>query len=180
MVDVRWVAVQPDWLALLQGRIQVGVLTLYRPTIILEADADGVPNWEFTPGAGAQEKPGAPSAGFHMTVGRLSIVHGTVNFTDPVTKRQLLAEDMTASATVGSFDGPFTLDGSATVNGVPLTLAFAVQAPTDKGHATKLSLEVSSGKLAFEGEISAIRATADINRHLTVETGVATDFIAAV
>src|SRR6059058_1961275 len=46
MADVRWVSVRPDWLALLQGRIQVGVLTLYRPTIILEADADGVPNWE--------------------------------------------------------------------------------------------------------------------------------------
>jgi uncharacterized protein involved in outer membrane biogenesis len=180
MVDVRWVAVRPDWLALLQGRIQVGVLTLYRPTIILEADANGVPNWEFTPGAGAQQKPGAPSAGFHMAVGRLSIVHGTVNFTDPVSKRQLLAEDMTASATVGSFDGPFTLDGSATVNGVPLTLAFAVQAPTDKGHATTLSLEVSSGKLAFEGQISRIRPDADINGHLTVETGVVTDFISAV
>src|SRR5438874_1909040 len=83
----------------------------------------------------------------------------------PVSKRRLLAEDVTASATVGSFDGPFTLDGSATVNGVPLTLAFSVEAPTDKGHATKLSLEVSSGKLAFEGQISAIRPDADINGH---------------
>ncbi len=180
MVDVLWVSVKPDWLALLQGKIQVGTLTLYRPTIILEADANGVPNWEFIPGAGAHQKPGDPSAGFHMAVGRLSIVRGTVNFTDPVTKRQLLAEDMTASATVGSFDGPFTVDGSATVNGVPLTLAFSVQAPTDKGHATTLSLEVSSGKLAFEGEISAIRPDADINGHLTVETGVVTDFISAV
>src|SRR5256885_8565171 len=79
MVDVRWVSVKPDWLALLRGRIQVGVLTLYRPTIILEADADGVPNWEFTPGAGALQKPGDPSAGFHMMAGRLAIVHGTVN-----------------------------------------------------------------------------------------------------
>src|SRR5215475_6235815 len=117
MLDVRWVAVRPDWLALLQGRIQVGVLTLYRPTIILEADADGVPNWEFAPGVNAQLKPGDPSAGFHLAVGRLRIVRGTVNFTDPVTKRKLLAEDMTASLTVGSFDGPITLDGSATVNG---------------------------------------------------------------
>src|SRR5947199_81021 len=82
---------------------------------------DGVPNWEFTPGAGARQKPGEAAAGFHMAVGRLSMVHGVVNFTDPVSKRRLLAEDVTASATVGSFDGPFTLDGSATVNGVPLT-----------------------------------------------------------
>ena len=107
MVDVRWVSVRPDWLALLQGKVQVGVLTLYRPTIILEADADGVPNWEFAPGAGTHQKPGEAAAGFHMAVGRLSMVRGTVNFTDPVTKRRLLAEDMTASATVRSFDGPF-------------------------------------------------------------------------
>ena len=157
MVDVRWVSVRPDWLALLQGKVQVGVLTLYRPTIILEADADGVPNWEFTPGAGARQKPGEAAAGFHMAVGRLSMVHGVVNFTDPVSKRRLLAEDVTASATVGS-----------------------VEAPTDKGHATKLSLEVSSGKLAFEGQISAIRPDADINGHLIVETGGVTDFIASV
>ena len=63
MVDVRWISVRPDWLALLQGRVQVGVLTLYRPTIILEADGDGVPNWEFAPGAGAKQKPGEAAAG---------------------------------------------------------------------------------------------------------------------
>src|ERR1044071_7987665 len=49
MVDVRWVSVRPDWLALLQGKVQVGVLTLYPPTIILEADADGVPTWDVPP-----------------------------------------------------------------------------------------------------------------------------------
>jgi uncharacterized protein involved in outer membrane biogenesis len=180
MVDVRWVSVRPDWLALLQGRVQVGVLTLYRPTIILEADADGVPNWEFSPGAGSKQKPDEPAAGFHMAIGRLSIVHGTVNFTDPVTKRRLLAEDMTASATVGSFDGPIILDGSATVNGVPLTLAFSFDAPTGKGHATKLSLEVSSGKLFFDGQLSSLRPDADVNGHLRVETGTVTDFISSV
>jgi len=91
-----------------------------------------------------------------------------------------LAEDVTASATVRSFDGPFSLEGSATVNGVPLTLALSVDAATDKGHATKLSLEVSSGKLAFDGQISAVKPDADINGHLTVETGGVTDFIASV
>ncbi len=180
MVAVRWVAVRPDWLALLQGRIQVGVLTLYQPTITLEADADGVPNWEFAPGGNTKLKPGDPSAGFHLAVGRLRIVRGTVNFTDPVTKRKLLAEDMTASATVGSFDGPITLDGSATVNGVPLKLAFSFDSPTDKGHATRLSLEVSSGKLAFDGQVSALKPDADVDGHLTVETGTVTDFISSV
>jgi hypothetical protein len=53
----------------------------------------------------ARTRSRAISSGLHDGR-RVSIVHGTVNFTDPVTKRRLLAEDMTASATVRSFDGP--------------------------------------------------------------------------
>src|SRR5215813_2919423 len=58
MLDVRWVAVRPAWWALLQGRIEVGTLTLYRPTIVLETDAQGRPNWDFTPGAGTHQEEG--------------------------------------------------------------------------------------------------------------------------
>src|SRR5271154_6557348 len=49
------------------------------------------------------------------------------------------------------------------VNGVPLTLGFSFDAATDKGHSTRLSLEVSSGKLAFDGEVSALKPDADVN-----------------
>ncbi|CAN0401311.1 unnamed protein product, partial [Phaeothamnion confervicola] len=63
MLDVRRVIVRPSLLALLQGRIEVGTLVLFRPTIVLEADADGKPNWEFTPGAGAAQPAGAAASG---------------------------------------------------------------------------------------------------------------------
>ena len=87
MVDVRWIGASPSWWALLRGRIEVGRVTLYQPSIVLETDADGVPNWEFAPGAGAKQPAGAPAVGFHLAVGELGIVHGTLSYTNPQTGR---------------------------------------------------------------------------------------------
>ncbi len=66
MVDVEWIGASPAWWPLLRGEFEVGRLTLYKPTIVLEADAEGRPNWQFDPGAGAVQPAGAPSAGFHL------------------------------------------------------------------------------------------------------------------
>jgi hypothetical protein len=180
MVDVRWVAVTPSWSALLQGHIAVGTLTLYRPSIVLETDAEGRPNWDFAPGAGAKQAAGAPSAGFHLAIGRLRIVSGSVVYTDPHNNKHIAAEDVRASASVTSFDGPFTISGRATVNDIPLKLEIDFGPPTDKGHETSLSLAFSSGKLEFTGSLSEFNPNASVNGHLTVETGLLADFIGSL
>jgi uncharacterized protein involved in outer membrane biogenesis len=113
MLDVRWVSVRPDWWELLAGRVAVGTLTLYGPTILLESDAEGRPNWEFKPGGGTTQPKGAPSAGLHLAVGRLSIVRGTVRYTNPKLGQTFVAEDVSASASVTSFEGPFNVAGGA-------------------------------------------------------------------
>ena len=65
MIDVRWIGASPSWWALLRaGRDRT--VTLYQPTIVLETDANGVPNWQFKPGAGASQPQGAPAEGFHL------------------------------------------------------------------------------------------------------------------
>src|SRR5262245_30888888 len=129
MLSVRWIGASPSWLALLKGQVEVGRLTLYQPNIVLETDADGVPNWEFKPGAGASQPQGAPASGFHLAVGRLRIVQGTVSYTNPRTKQTLKAEQVDATASVGSLTGPFTLTGKATVNGIPLSLDLNLGGP---------------------------------------------------
>src|SRR5258708_24194635 len=68
MIDVRWVGASPSWLALLRGRIEVGRVTLYQPSIVLETDANGVPNWQFQPRARPPPPPAAPPPGFHLPV----------------------------------------------------------------------------------------------------------------
>ena len=119
-------------------KVEVGTLTLYQPTIVLETDAKGVPNWEFAPGKNERQAEGAPSSGFHLAVGRLQIVRGTITYTNPQTKAVFKAENVNAGATVRSFDGPFEIDGEATVNGVPLKLDAAqgaAQARSVERHA---------------------------------------------
>ena len=174
MIDVRWVSIRPSWKALLSGRIEVGKLILYRPTIVLETDAEGRPNWDLSP---VEQPKGAPSTGLRMAIGRFSIVHGTVRYTDPTTEQPLVAENVEAEAEVGSFDGPFGITGHATVNGVPLELDLKVDAPTEKGNKASLHVLVSSGKLDFTGELSRIALDAKASGHLQIETGLFTDFI---
>ncbi len=180
MIDVRWVSVRPSWSALLKGRVEVGTLTLYQPTIVLETDAKGIPNWEFGPGENAQQAEGAPSGGFHLAIGRLQIVRGTITYTNPETKSVFKAENVNAGATVRSFEGPFEIDGDATVNGVPLKIDVAVGENTPAGHRARLNLKVSSGELDFKGGIAGVRLDTKIQGHVSLKTGVLSDFVTAV
>src|SRR6185295_12463589 len=181
MIDVQWVGASPSFWALLAGRVEVGKLILYKPTLVLETDAEGVPNWEFKPGAGAAQAAGAPSEGLHLAIGKLDIVDGTLSYTNPQTGHTIKAEQVQATASVASFEGPFSINGTATVNGVPLSLDVSVNEPRPDGtHDAKLALSVQSGRLNFDGRVSAISPDATVNGHLEVTTGGLTDFIAAV
>ena len=166
---------------LLQGRVEVGKLTLYKPVLVLETDADGVPNWEFKPGAGGEQPAGAPSEGLHLAVGQLNIIDGTLSYTYPLTGKTIKAEQVKATASVGSLKGPFSIDGTATVNGVPLSLAVSVHAPRDDGaNDARLVVKVPNGQLTFDGRTSAIGPDATISGELQVTTGGLTDFISAL
>lgn len=180
MVDVRWIGVSPSLGALLRGKIEVGRLTLFRPTIVLESDADGRPNWEFAPGAGASQPAGAPSSGLHLAIGTLKIREGTLSYTNPKTNQTLKAENVELLASVGSFQGPFSFDGTATVNGVPLSLMASVGTPTDKGNDMSFKLKVQSGSLNFDGHISRIAVDADVKGKVSLSTAGLTDFIATL
>jgi uncharacterized protein involved in outer membrane biogenesis len=180
MLDARWIGASPSWSALLRGRLEVGRLVLYQPTIILETDADGVPNWQFKPGAGASQAAGAPASGFHLAVGSLKIVRGTLSYSNPRTRRTITAEEIEATASVGSLEGPFSLSGTAKLNGAPLTLDFKLGAAGPAGHATTLAVGLPSGKLDFTGTVSKVAPDADVKGHLVVSTAGLTDFVAAL
>lgn len=180
MVDVRWIGVSPSLGALLRGKIEVGRLTLFRPTIVLESDAEGRPNWEFNPGAGASQPAGAPSSGLHLAIGTLKIREGTLTYTNPKTNQTLKAENVDLLASVGAFQGPFSFDGTATVNGVPLSLKASVGTPTDKGNDMSFKLKVQSGSLNFDGHISRIAVDADAKGKVSLSTAGLTDFIATL
>ena len=176
MVDVKWVGVTPSWLALLTGQVEIGQLTLARPTIVLETDAQGRPNWELEPEAGARQSPGAASKGFNLTIGKLAIVDGTLSYTDPKSGTSIVAQKINAAVAVGSLSGPFEFEGTATVNDLPLRLDARMSAPTEKGHQVTLALKVDIGTLNFKGNVSEISSSAVIKGHLSLATSSVGDF----
>lgn len=180
MVDVRWIGITPSFWALLQGRIEVERLTLFRPALVLESDAEGRPNWEFHPGAGAAQPAGAPSSGLHLAIGTLKIREGTLSYTNPTTGQTLKAENLEALASVGALQGPFDFDATATVNGIPLSLMAKVGAPSAKGSDMSFKLKVQSGTLNFDGHVSRIAPDADVKGKVSLATAGLTDFIASL
>jgi len=99
MVEVKSVTVKPSLLALLIGRIEVSEVTLVEPKIVLEINAEGKPNWEFTPSV-AEAKPAAakPSSPKPLSLGRLTIDNGTLIFSDSKAGLSVVAEKANFSA----------------------------------------------------------------------------------
>ncbi|HYC65323.1 MAG TPA: AsmA family protein [Reyranellaceae bacterium] len=177
MVDVRRVSVTPSWRALLAGNIEIGRLTLVRPTIILETDAEGRPNWEFEPEAGAKQAPGEAAKGFHLTIGKLAIERGTLTYNNPHAGRAIVANNIEAMASVGSLQGPFQFKGTATVNDLPLTIDLLIGEASGNGHRLKLGLKLDIGTLDFNGAISEIGPKASLAGHLAVTTSSMPEFV---
>ncbi len=123
MVEVKSVTVKPALGALLTGSLEVSEVTLVEPKIVLEINAEGKPNWEFTPSV-AEAKPVAPkpSSAKPLSLGRLTIENGTLIFSDSKAGLSVVAEKANFSASVSSLDGPYSLAGGAIINGAPLRL----------------------------------------------------------
>jgi uncharacterized protein involved in outer membrane biogenesis len=157
MVEVKSVTVRPSLLALLIGNVEVGEVTLVEPKIVLEINAQGKPNWEFTPSvAEAQPAAAKPSSPKPLSLGRLTIDNGTLIFSDSKAGLSVAAEKANFTASVGSVDGPYSLAGSATVNDSPLKVDLSVSAKGPSGHNTEVALEAGGGRLSYRGTLSEL------------------------
>lgn len=180
MVEVRWVGASPSLWALLRGRLEVGRLILSHPVIVLETDADGVPNWQFRPGAGAEQPAGAAASGFHLAIGELKIVQGTISYTNPQTRQTVKATEVDITASVGSLQGPLSIKGLATVNDVPLSVDLTLGEPSAKGQDLAFLLQVLNGRLEFKGRIDGLRPDASFKGRLYATTGELTEFVGSM
>jgi uncharacterized protein involved in outer membrane biogenesis len=178
MVEVKSVTVKPSLLGLLGGKIEVGEVTLVEPKIVLEINAEGKPNWEFTPSV-AEARPAAPkpSSPRPLSLGRLTIENGTLIFSDSKAGLSVTADKANFSASVGSIDGPYSLAGGASINGSPLKLDLAVGAKGGGGHNADLALEAGGGKLTFRGTLSELGPAAKVAGVASVSADSLTTFV---
>jgi uncharacterized protein involved in outer membrane biogenesis len=181
MVEVKSVTVRPSLFALLVGDIEVSEVTLVEPKIVLEINAEGKPNWEFTPSV-AEAKPAAPKPASPkpISLGRLTIENGTLIFSDSKAGVSVVAEKANFSASVGSLDGPYGLEGGATVNGAPLRIDLSVGTKGSDGLPASVALEAGGGKLTFKGTLSELGPNASLAGVASVSAESLTGFIATL
>jgi uncharacterized protein involved in outer membrane biogenesis len=181
MVEVKSVTVRPSLFALLTGNLEVSEVILDQPKIVLEINAEGKPNWEFTPSV-TEAKPAAPkpSSPKPLSLGALTFKDGTLIFSDSKAGISVVAEKANVTASVGSIDGPYGLVGSATINGAPITFDLGVGAKGSEGYATSVALSGGGGKLGFKGHLSALGPDARLTGTANVSADSLTGFIATL
>ncbi len=117
-LDVR-IALLP----LLSRRVEVRGVTLVEPDILLERDAAGRPNWQFTPAAAPPAAPGAasrPAARMQVAVDAVRVVDGRVGWRTGTGVVELLAPAVTAAA-AGPGE-PVALSGTLSLAGLDLNV----------------------------------------------------------
>ncbi|WP_428661648.1 AsmA family protein [Reyranella sp.] len=163
MVEVKSVNVTPSLLALLVGDIEVSEVALVEPKIALEIDVEGKPNWDFAPSMAAA----GPGSSKPLSLDRFTVKNGTLLFNDSRTGLAMAAENADFSASVGSIDGPYSLAGSATVNGAPLKIGLAASTRTNSGYAIDATLEAGGGRLSYKGTLSELGLAARLSGRAT-------------
>jgi len=181
MVEVKSITAKPAVLALLSGNVELTEVRLVEPKIVLEINAEGKPNWEFTPSV-AEAVPAAPKPGspLPLSLGKLTIENGTLIFSDSRAGLSVVAENAALTASVGSMNGPYAVVGSAMVNGSPLRIDLGVGAKAGDGFPASLALEAGGGRLGFKGTISELGPDARVTGLATASAESLSAFVATL
>jgi AsmA protein len=154
-------------LPLLHGQVEISRLILVHPNILLEQDAQGHPNWRFTPApAGTAPPAGSPASASSRSTTEISVhdvqIEGaTLGWRDDRTGRTetLAVKQLTAKSTFA--DAPLTLAANATYNGVAVTLGGQTgplsrlqQPDADSPWPVKLTLAAAGASVSVNGALT--------------------------
>ena len=153
MATVGRIEARVALLPLLRRRVEIASVTLDRPDILLETDAQGIGNWQFDrPVAAGPAGPAGPSrAGAVVALRQLLIENGRVTWHDGASGR--IARIDLPRATLSLGDGPARLMADAQVAGQ----AVHVDGTAGQGAApwpVKLSLAAAGATLALDGTVA--------------------------
>jgi len=131
-------------LPLITGNIEIHRVTVTRPSILIETDADGRTNWtgsdavgETTPGsiedmiATNEGRPGSTPQNTlvvldRLSIGRVTIADGTLIWRDLASSREERLEDIDLDIRVPRLDGAGTIEGSFVRLGVTQSLELEI------------------------------------------------------
>ena len=166
--------------SLLEGRL-AAVVTLMRPTVNLEKLQDGRVNWNFAPAGQPAADASATAAGetssgipFDVKLDSFRIVSGTVSYHDAVSGTVERIEKLSSEISFDSLRGPFRIDGTATVRGIPVALKVSTGiVKPDAPLSTIVELSVPDGDtmLRLNGTISGLDGEPTVQGDVEMKSG---------
>ncbi len=152
-------------LPLLTGTIEVYGVTITRPVILVETDADGRTNWDIAEAPAAATEPGsiedmiaapaepaAPAGGAssdavtvldRLSIGRIAIADGTLIWRNAASGHEERIEALNLEIKVPKLDGAGTIDGGFTRLGVENELSLSIGARPDPTRFEQVPVEMT-------------------------------------
>ncbi|GAA0562568.1 AsmA family protein [Rhizomicrobium electricum] len=124
MVSVGDIDLSVKVLPLLTGRIALDKIVLDKPTIALEVDRAGNPNWKFgKESAGSKKKKGTLTLPSGTELSGIEVSDGRVTYDNAKTNTHRALEHVNVTVGITTADKPVTADGDMTYAGRKLTFS---------------------------------------------------------
>jgi len=181
MATVERVEVQLGLLPLLNHRIEIDRLTVVKPDVRLETDAQGQGNWVFVPASAAPANP-APPAGatpagtksepLTVVVNAIRLENGLFAWRDGKTGHTSTLAAKEIATLTGSLDAPLHATASLTLDGTEADIALDAGplAALSAGTApfpVKLTVKANGASIGVEGSIAHPQTGEGIDLALT-------------
>ena len=168
MVSLEQLNVQVAVFPLISGNVVIDSFVLDKPVINLEVDAQGRPNWVFTPAAGAdagkaaaETKDTAPanagesSGGLGISglkLGDVRLVDGRIAYSDAKTGVSQTVDAINMSVSLPSMTSPMAAKGSLVWNKEKIDLVLGIDNPNAflAGTQTGLNAAVAASTIKFD------------------------------
>jgi len=172
MVTLKELKVELKVLPLLSGAVEVAQFVLVEPTIHLEVDAEGNPNWEFggdqpdgstTTAGGDETATGEDEAGSRLPItelklGDIRIENGSLVYVDRPAGTEERVGAINMQVALADIKSPLKAEGSLDYKDETIELDLDLGSPYDviKGGASPFGLGIKSAplQLGFDGELS--------------------------
>lgn len=124
----------------LRGEVLIFDMRMERPNVVVNVAEDGTVDWSA--------RPSAPPAISSVAIERLAVTDGRVELRHRLSGRTHLVEGLEAQLSARALRGPWRMDGSGRIDGLPMRLSISTAAPGDAGDVrvrVRASPEASGG-----------------------------------
>jgi AsmA protein len=150
MLSVGSLSLDAELWPLVSRRLVIDQLVIKDPSVALEVDKDGRPNWAIAPSGAAPAAAPKPAesggADGGLELGDIRIEQGQLTYRNAATGQTLAAKNVTLDASMANLASPLTLKGQMTLNDEPVSAELAVDTidRLTHGQQAKVKLAVTT------------------------------------